>query len=307
MDPLSDVLSLLKVESVLSARFEASGSWVLRFPAYRHLKFGDMLEGSRWVWIDQVTEPVKVGPGDFYLLTDGRPYCLASDLEAKVVDFPEVLAGSLGDDRIVRYGRGGTRTVGTGGRFTFDDETSRLLLDALPAFIHIRADSPHAAALRSVRDLIGFETEMVRPGGAAVAGSLANIVLVNILRAYLAEESRPMGWLGALTDAHIGPTLGMMHAEIARRWKVEDLAAEAGMSRTAFAERFKALVGVPPLEYLIRWRMTIARNALKADNEGLATIAAGIGYASETAFSSAFKNMFGVSPGQYRTQVRRER
>jgi AraC-like DNA-binding protein len=149
-----------------------------------------------------------------------------------------------------------------------------------------------------------FETELARPGATAVAGSLANIVLVNILRAYLVSDSPPTGWLGALADPKIGRALGVMHGDTARRWKVEDLASEVGMSRTTFAERFKARVGLPPLEYLIRWRMTIARNALKADSESLSDIATAVGYESETAFSSAFKRVCGQSPGRYRNSVR---
>jgi AraC-like DNA-binding protein len=195
--------------------------------------------------------------------------------------------------------------VGTGGCFIFDDEVSELLLNLLPPLIHIRGSSSHARPLRAALDLIGFETEAARPGAAAMAGSLANIVLVNILRAYVASESRPVGLLGALADRKVGSALGLMHGDIARRWKVEDLALGVGMSRTTFAERFKALVGAPPLDYLIRWRMTLARKALKSDKVPLATIATNIGYKSETAFNLAFKKMYGQSPGRYRAQAQR--
>jgi len=123
-------------------------------------------------------------------------------------------------------------------------------------------------------------------------------VLVNILRAYLAGDERPRGWLGALSDPHIGAALGLMHGNVAQRWKVGDLASEVGMSRTSFAERFKSLVGMSPLEYLMRWRMTIARDALGRENANLAAIAEAIGYESDTAFSLAFKRTFGSSPGR---------
>jgi transcriptional regulator GlxA family with amidase domain len=195
--------------------------------------------------------------------------------------------------------------VGAGGRFTFDDEMSSLLLALLPKFIHIRGALPQARSLQSALDLIRFETDQLRPGAAAIAGSLANIVLVNILRAYLASDARPVGWLGALADPQIGHALRLMHGEVAKRWKVVDLAACVGMSRTTFAERFKTAVGLPPLDYLIRWRMTVARAALKSDHESLAGIATHVGYESETAFSQAFKRMFGQSPGRYRAQIRR--
>jgi AraC-like DNA-binding protein len=263
-----------------------------------------MDEGFRWLWIESCTEPLKLEPGDFYLLTNGHPYCLATDLSAKLIDWAEAGLECLGPGCIVRYGEGGTRTVSMGARFLLEDETSDILLDSLPPLIHIHASSPNAKSLRSALDLIRYEMESKCLGSTAMAGSLVNIVLVNILRTYLANDPRPIGWLGALTDSQIGHVLGLMHTQIARRWRVDDLACEVGMSRTTFVERFKALVGVPPLEYLIRWRMTVARNALKTGNENLVTIAASIGYASEAAFSFAFTKMFGKSPGRYRLQAR---
>jgi AraC-like DNA-binding protein len=302
-DPLSDVLSRLEVQSFLSRRLEASGSWALRFPDYRHMKFGGIIEGSRWLWIEGVTEPVRLDAGDFYLLSHGGPYCFASDVKAKPVDGLAFMEEHFEPDGVVRFNGGGARTVGTGGRFTFNDETSGLLLTSLPPLIHIRGSLLHARALRSALDLITFETEAARLGGAAIGAGLCSIVLVNILRAYLAGDERPRGWLGALSDQHIGAALRLMHGNVAQRWKVSDLASAVGMSRTSFAERFKSLVGMAPLEYLTRWRMTIARDALRREDANLATIAEAIGYESDTAFSLAFKRRFGSSPGRYRTQM----
>ena len=304
-DPLSEVLSLLEVQSFLSRRLEASGSWALRFPDYRHMKFGGIIEGSRWLWIEGVTAPLRLDAGDFYLLSHGGPYCFASDVNAKPVDGLAFMEAHQEADGVVRFDGGKGRTVGTGGRFTFNDETSGLLLTSLPPLIHIRGRLPHARALRAALDLITFETEAARPGGAAIGAGLCSIVLVNILRAYLASDERPRGWLGALSDPHIGAAIRLMHGNVAQRWKVGDLASEVGMSRTSFAERFKSLVGMAPLEYLMRWRMTMARDALRREEANLATIAEAIGYESDTAFSLAFKRRFGSSPGRYRSQMQR--
>jgi AraC-like DNA-binding protein len=304
-DPLSDVLSLLGVQSFLSRRLEASGAWALRFPDYRHLKFGGIIEGARWIWIEGVTEPLRLDAGDFYLLSHGGPYCFASDVKAKPVDGVAFMDAHVQPDGVVRFNGGEGRTIGTGGRFTFNDETSELLLTSLPPLIHIRGSLPQARALRAALELITFETEAVRAGRVAIGAGLCSIVLVNILRAYLAGDERPRGWLGALADRQIGAALRLMHGNVARRWKVGDLASEVGMSRTSFAERFKSLVGMAPLEYLTRWRMTVARAALRREDSNLATIAEAIGYESETAFSLAFKRMFGSSPGRYRIQMQR--
>jgi AraC-like DNA-binding protein len=117
-------------------------------------------------------------------------------------------------------------------------------------------------------------------------------------------QTHTTSWLGALKDAQIGEALTRMHADVAKRWKVEHLASGVGMSRTTFCERFRALVGVPPLEYLIHWRMMIARDALKNGRDTLSDIAMRVGYASETSFSAAFKNAFGQSPGRLRSLIR---
>ncbi len=269
------------------------------------MKFGGIIEGSRWVWIEGVTEPLKLEAGDFYLSSHGGPYCFASDAKARPVDGLAFMEEHLEPDGVVRFHGGEGRTVGVGGRFTFNDETSGLLLASLPPLIHIRGDLPQARALRSALDLITFETEAARMGGAAIGDGLCSIVLVNILRAYLAGDARPRGWFGALSDRHVGAALRLMHGDVAKRWKVNDLASEVGMSRTSFAERFKSLVGMAPLEYLVRWRMAIARDALTREDANLATIAEAVGYDSDTAFSLAFKRAFGSSPGRYRTQARR--
>lgn len=304
-DPLSEVLSLLEVRSFLSRRLEASGSWALRFPEYKHLKFGGIIEGSRWLWIEGITEPVRLDAGDFYLISNGRPYCFASDVTAKPMDGIVFMEEHLQSDGVVRFNMGEGRTVGVGGRFIFNDETSGLLLRSLPPMVHIRGNLPQARALRCALDLTAFETEAIRPGSTAIGASLCSIVLVNILRAYQSSGERPEGWIGALADTRVGSALSLMHSDVARRWKVGDLASEVGMSRTSFAERFKKLVGIAPLEYLTQWRMTIARNALKSADCNLAQIAEKVGYESDTAFGLAFKRRFGCSPGSYRSQIQR--
>lgn len=302
-DPLSDMLALLDVRSFLSRRIEASGPWALRFPAYRHMKFGGVIEGKRWLWMEGGAEILELEAGDFYLLTNGGPYCFASDRDAVPMDGVGVMDEHLQADGVVRFGSGEPRSVGVGGRFVLDDETSSLLLSMLPPIVHIRGSQPQAGALRAALALITFETEKKRMGTAAIGGSLCAIILVNILRVYLTSGERPSGWLGALADRHVGAAIQAMHLDVARRWRVADLAAAVGMSRTAFADRFKRLVGLAPLEYLIHWRMTVAREALKRDRAPLGEIAEAIGYESETAFGLAFKRKFGESPGRYRSRL----
>ncbi len=303
MDPLSDVLSLLRIENVLSSRLELLGDWSLQFPRYRHIVFGGVLEGSHWVCVDGAA-PFEVHNGDCILLTSGLPFRLASDPSAVAEDSQEFSRYSGREDNIVRYGDAGDRTVLAGATFTFDHDSSDILLRLLPPVVHLPASSVNAGPLRTILDLLGVETAASRPGSLAVAASLANIILVKILRVHLASAPQPVGWLRAAADPRIGRALALLHGAPAQHWTVEHLASETGMSRTAFAERFKELVGLPPLDYLIRWRMRLARSALKDRTKSMLSIAESLGYASDSSFSAAFKRATGHSPGRYRTGER---
>jgi AraC-like DNA-binding protein len=248
--------------------------------------------------VEALSTPIELRAGDCYLLTRGQSYRLFSDVDAPSENGRSIL-GSTGQDGIVRYGKGDINLVWSGGTFRLDDESSDLLLNLLPPLIHLPAGSVDQAPLRAALNLIATETANVQPGASAIAGSLANLVLVQILRVYLKNTTRPPGWLGAIADDKIANTLAAMHVDYARHWTVEELANQVGMSRTTFAVRFRTLVGMPPLEYLTQWRMTIARRDLKS-GKSLASVAESVGYASDTAFNAAFKRATGQSPGRFR-------
>ncbi|MDB5653216.1 MAG: AraC family transcriptional regulator [Tardiphaga sp.] len=303
MDPLSDILSLLRVENVLSTRLELVGDWALRFPSYRHIVFGGVLEGSHWICVEGA-EPFKVNHGDCVLLTSGKPFRLASNPNTNAEDSDDFSQRYRGADNIVRFGNVGDRTVLAGSTFTFDDDNSDILLRLLPPVVRVPASSVNAGPMLTILGLLGYETEVSRPGSLAVAASLANIILVKILRVHLATSPQPAGWLRATADPRIGRALTLLHGAPARHWTLEQLALATGMSRTAFAERFKELVGLPPHEYLIRWRMQLARIALKDRTKSLLSIAESVGYASDSSFNAAFKRATGLSPGHFRTEYR---
>jgi AraC-like DNA-binding protein len=299
LDPLSDVLSFLRVESALSARLEARGSWSLSFPACHQVLFGAVVEGSMFLAADSSAKPIEIKAGDCYLLTRGQEYQFGTSLAARCENGRRVF-DTRKKNGIVKYGKGDLSLVWAGGSFRLDDDSGDLLLDLLPPVIHLPAGSVDQAPLRTVFNLIATETSSPQPGAGAIAGSLANLVLVQMLRVYLKTTTRPPGWLAAIADEHIGNAVAIVHTQYAEHWTVEDLANKVGMSRTAFAVRFKTLVGLPPLEYLTQWRMVIARRALKA-GKSLSVVAESVGYASDTAFNAAFKRATGQSPGRYRS------
>ncbi|MGB3068283.1 MAG: AraC family transcriptional regulator [Ottowia sp.] len=211
----------------------------------------------------------------------------------------------MGADGIVRYGDAGERTVVAAGRFAFEegDDGAQALLRLLPPLVHAPAGDAGNTPLAALLPLVGMETSTLAPGAGVAASSLANLVLVQILRAHMASTPQPPGWLGAMADAPIGRALSIMHGEVSRRWTVDDLARAVGMSRTAFSTRFRERVGLPPLDYLTRWRMTLAAAALRTGVDSLTAIAEKVGYGSDTAFSNAFRRERGISPGRFKARA----
>jgi AraC-like DNA-binding protein len=309
MDPLSDVLSMLEVSSTLSSRFEGRGDWAFRYPGYPHRKFGFVASGCMHVWTEGRTaafEPIALQAGDFYLLTNGHPYVTSSASRGASVAVQDGIAmhhSHRDADDVVRYGIDGPSTAVSSGRFTFEGEADRLLLRHLPPLIHLRAEEEGARSLAALLDLMLREVADSRPGAAIARNSLAALVLVQALRVYLGRTERPEGWLGAVADLRIGRALTAIHAETAAAWTVESLAKTAGMSRTAFADRFRQLSGATPIDYLSAWRMTVARKALLASDDSISVIAQRVGYLSETAFSSAFRRLNGRSPSRFRADI----
>ncbi|MFI7611293.1 AraC family transcriptional regulator [Nonomuraea terrae] len=300
MDPLSDVLTLLNLRAAFSSRFEAGGEWALRFPAYQHVKIGVLLSGSCLLTPDGGTA-LRLSEGDCYLLVGGRPYEVASGPGLEPRDGQAVYR-SAPSRRNIRYGdETGERTVIVGGSISLEDTTATLLLDCLPPAAHIPAGSDHARTLRPVLAMLAEETATEPLGSVVMIDHLTQILFVQALRAHLAGPEQMEGWLGALHDPQIGAALAMMHRRATHPWTVAALAAEVGMSRSGFARRFKELVGVPPLTYLLHWRIRSAARALRSDGRTVAATAAAWGYASESAFSNAFKRVTGQPPARYRS------
>jgi AraC-like DNA-binding protein len=301
MDPLSDVLALLGARSVLSASLAAGGAWCLQFPAHDCLRFGTLAEGACWLAGEGLGEPVRLQAGDCYLMTDGRPYKIGSDLDVDVAQMRSIEARIAG--RVIHYGddQDPDRVLLIGGRFLLDAANADFLLDTLPPLIHIRAGSEQAAVLGWVLERLVAEQMTNGAGATAMLSHLADIVLLQTLRACLAaDEGEMTGWLAALSDARIGKALGLLHEQPARRWTLVELAAAVGMSRSAFAARFKALVGNSPLDYLLRWRMRLAGQMLREGSTAVSGVARALGYDSESAFSNAFKRVMGMPPRRFR-------
>ena len=297
MDPLSDVLSLLKPRSYISAGLDAGGAWAIRFPAPDGIKFNAVMRGACWVSVEGDPEPQRLEEGDCFLLTRGRPFILTSDLSLRPIDSQPIYA--MAGDGIATCNGGGDFFL-VGGRFAFSGDHAAALFDALPPVVHVREASNQASVLRWSLDQLATELRARQPGGVLVAEHLAHIMLVQILRLYLtARNGAGVGWIFALSDRKLGAVVSAMHADPAHRWTLPELASLAGMSRSTFAQKFKQVVGASPMDYLTRWRMLVARDKLRNSRDNIASIAISIGYESESAFSTAFKRVMSCSPRQY--------
>ena len=300
-DPLSDVLALLEVRSGAALRMTAGGPWALRFPSYPYLKFIAQLRGALYVQVEGDVQPYRLEAGDCLLMRSGRPYVAATDPALPAQDGAAHFAALRGDTVAWGDPDATDRMEMIAGRFEFDATQRDLLEQVVPPELHIRADAQAAPALRALLELYGKEASAPDAGARLVTDGLARIALVQALRA---PGGAHHGWLAALADQKIGAALHLLHGAPERRWSVEALAQEVAMSRSALALRFRQLVGMAPLQYLQAWRMRLARQALRAEDTPVATIAWRLGYASESAFSAAFKRSSGCAPGTYRQKKR---
>jgi AraC-like DNA-binding protein len=297
MDPLSDVLALLKPRSYMCGGFDLGGEWSIQFPKHEGIKCYAVVSGQCWLSVDGVPDAVRLNAGDCFLLPGGRPFSLASDLTLPPVDFKTIITTPMNGGIACCNGGGGC--FGVGGYFAFTGEHAGILLGVLPPIVHIRKEADRLA-LRWCLEQMMQELREPQPGGFLVAQHLAYTMLVQALRLHLAEGlNGGVGWLFALADKQMSAAIGPMHDDPAHRWTLQELAERAGMSRSTFALKFKQTVGTSPLEYLTRWRMLLAGDKLVNSNDPISAIALSLGYESESAFSTAFKRVMGCSPRQY--------
>jgi transcriptional regulator GlxA family with amidase domain len=203
---------------------------------------------------------------------------------------------------VIQHGGGGAPTTIVSGWFRFDPMNVKPLARLLPSFILVKADQAQSLALNTTLSLLASEMAEPAPGSELVVNRLADVLFIQCLRAHIASRSEPCksGWLRAVFDPQVGVALKSMHAKVEDPWTVESLAAACGMSRSAFAVRFKELIGETPLEYLTSWRMHKAMALLQNGDQKLFEVAKSVGYDSDAAFSKAFKRILGIAPREYR-------
>lgn len=296
MDPLSDVLALLKPRSFMSAGLDAGGEWAVQFDQqHKTIKCGAVVQGQCWLTV--AGQAQMLHSGDCFLLPHGLPFQLTTDTALTAVPAREVFAAPANGGIVCHQGGGDCFLVSS--RFALDGEHADILLAMLPTIVVIERSSQQAVALRWAVERMMEEMRDNLPGSALLIEHLSHLVLMQALRLHLSGQSDGVGWLFALADRQMRSAISAMHERPARRWTLQELAETVGMSRSAFAQKFKQRVGQSPLDYLTRWRMLLAGQRLRSSNDSIAVIALSLGYESDSAFSTAFKRVMGCSPRQY--------
>jgi AraC-like DNA-binding protein len=287
-DPLSEVITLLQPRAVFSRRISGAGRWGVRYSAFGEPSFCAVLDGNCRLTVDG-HRPLTLEAG-------------MSSLEpGRLERFdPQVTSKAVGE---VRHGtRGGRPDVRLlGGWFAFGSTDTALLVSLLPSLVHVRGVERLATLVR----LVGEEASERRAGRELVLTKLVEVLLIEALRATPGDDA-PAGLLRGLADARLAPAIRQMHGQLARSWTISLLARTAGVSRSAFFERFTRTVGLPPMEYLLAWRMAVAKDLLRREDLGLDEVAERVGYGSASTFSTAFSRHVGRPPGRYSREVRRE-
>jgi AraC-like DNA-binding protein len=297
MDPLSEMLSLLRVRSYMSGGFDAGGDWSLHFDRHEGIKFYAVVSGECWLSVDGVPDPVRVKSGDCFLLPRGHAFRMTSDMSIAPLDAATFFATAQ-NGRINLY-NGGGQFFSVCGNFALAGDHAEILLGVLPPIVHIYKESDREK-MRWYVDQMMQELREPRPGNALVIEHLAHMILVQALRLHMTDGPKGgAGWLFALADKQVSVAIKRMHDDPARRWTVQSLAESSAMSRTAFTLKFKKMVGTSPMEYLTQWRMLLAADNLSSSHDPISVIAASLGYESESAFSTAFKRVMGCSPREY--------
>lgn len=299
-DPLASVISLLRPQTVLPKVISGAGQWSVRYAAHDEPGFCIMLEGTCFLDVDGVGV-VQLVEGDFVLLPSTPGFTMSSAQELK----PKLITAADGNE--LRHGTPTGRPTmrQLGGYFHVDRANANLLEKFLPAMILVRRDDPGAVRLRRLVELISDEATTRRTGRELILERLVEVLLVEALRLRPAEAAtREKGLLAGLADPDLSRALRKMHSDVSHRWTVAELGRVAGMSRAVFAERFTRTVGMPPMEYLLEWRIAIAKDLLLRERTPLAEVAERIGYQSASAFSVAFSRNAGCSPSGFARQMR---
>jgi AraC-like DNA-binding protein len=313
MDALSHTLRVVRLTGAIFLQGKFSAPWCYQSPradaaapllepgAEQVVIFHMITDGECHVILDG-EPPMKLTAGDVIVFPHGDAHRMASDPAVQPAVSASLERLLSRRPRLLAYGGGGTETKLMCGYLACDTRLASMLLTGLPPLVRVsvRGSDTGQWLESSIRYAVA-EAGSPRPGGAGLLSKLAEVLIIEVLRLYMNEQHPGRtGWLAAVSDRVVGAALLALHEKPAQAWTLEELAREAGTSRSVLAERFQQLVGSPPMQYLTHWRMLLAANLLAGSNAPLARIAQDVGYQTDTAFSRAFRREYGAPPAAWR-------
>ena len=316
MDALSDVLRVARLTGGVFLHADFFAPWCMAArvgpehcapalgPASHLILYHYVLDGEFLIRVDgEDGEGLVVAAGDVVLLPRNDLHLVGSDLTLPPVAGSDVIRPPKNGGLFsLRHGGGGRRTRMICGYLGCDCVEDNPVISTLPSLLRLQAEQGGAAEwIRSTFQYAAEEVAAGRPGSETVLAKLSELLFVAAVRRY--AETLPLGqtgWLAGLRDPHVARALALLHHDISRPWNVDDLSREVGLSRSALADRFLSLIGVPPMHYVTNWRMQVATQKLRNTSASLAQVAELVGYGSEAAFSRAFKKTFGTAPATWR-------
>ncbi|HEX6810713.1 MAG TPA: AraC family transcriptional regulator [Planctomycetota bacterium] len=318
MDAFSEVLKALRLESGIFLEAEFTAPWCIDsapgkddvlhiLPSAEHVAIYHLVvEGACRARLPD-GPPVELAAGDLIMFPHGDGHMLGSDVSREPIGAETLVQPSpQGGPARITHGGGGARTRLVCGFMACDSRLCRPMLGALPGMLRVSFSGRAGASwLVSTLQHAAEESRAPRAGTDAVLAKLSELLFVEAVRCHI--ESIPedqRSWLAGLRDPQVSRALQLLHGNPGRPWTVDELGREAGISRSALAERFALLIGEPPMQYLTRWRLALAARALKQGNEPILRIADDVGYESEAAFNRAFKREFGMPPATWRRHSR---
>lgn len=305
MDLLSDVLGDLRAHGIVTGRFSCKAPWSIRKPAVAGAPFRTAMGAPYYIRVDGMA-PVRVEPGDCVLLPHGHEHVMCSDLAAAPESFDTLVARQGVQPRFdtpleIAAGGIGAATELYTGIVMFGERARNPLFGALPPLIVIRTGDAAVPPWLTASLTSFIEESMMRRAGWRVAvARLADVLFVQMLRAYLlAQNAQHPNWLRGMTDPQLARAIAAIHREPHMSWTASQLAALAGMSRSKFCDRFRERVGASPIGYLTAHRMFLAAERLTRERSRIFDVAESVGYASEKAFTRAFHRWYGLPPREY--------
>jgi AraC-like DNA-binding protein len=307
MDAVAGLLDGPRARGAFLLRSQLDPPWSMRIADEAPLCLIAITRGEAWL-LPENGEALRLGPGDVVVIRGPDPYTLADDpgTEPQVIILPGNRCVTPGGQEVKLMSWMGVRTWGNSpagsvvmlsGTYELEGEVSRRLLNVLPPLLVLASDAWESPLV----GLLAEEIVKDDPGQEAVLDRLLDLLLIAVLRAWFARaDADAPGWYRAYSDPVVGKALRLIHDDPARPWTVADLAAEAGVSRAAFARRFTELVGEPPMAFITDWRLSLAADLLLEPEATIGSVAYQVGYATPYALSTAFKRVRGVSPRQHR-------